>query len=79
MKEELMLNEFEQFFTKSQIKRLSIMFIVPLISIGLTLLINQFSFIWSSVIGGIVYCLYTPLIINWSNNYKKTSTQYENV
>lgn len=79
LKEDLELNEFENFFTQSQKKRLIIMFIVPVISIALTLIINQFSFIWASIIGGISYCLYTPLIILWQRNYEKREKEFQNV
>jgi uncharacterized membrane protein len=79
LKIELNLNAFEEFYTKSQKKRLLIMFSVPLLSIFLTLLINEFSFIWASIIGGITYCIYTPLIIIWYNKFKKKSKEFENV
>jgi uncharacterized membrane protein len=71
IKDELNLNEFESFYTSSQKSRLLIMFSVPLLSIALTLILNQYSFIWASVIGGITYWLYTPLIIIWQKKYKK--------
>lgn len=79
MKKELNLNEFEVFYTAAHKKRLFIMFIVPVISIVLSIVINQFSFIWASVIGGIVYFLYTPLIIIWHKKFEKRTKQFEDV
>jgi uncharacterized membrane protein len=79
LKEVLKLNDYEQFYTRSQMKRLAIMFSVPLISIGLTAIINPFSFIWASVCGGVAYFLYTPFIFNWYSNFKKKSKQFPHV
>ena len=79
LKTELNFNAFEEFYTKSQKNRLLIMFVVPLLSILLTLVINEFSFIWASVVGGVTYCLYTPLIILWHNKFRKKSKEFENV
>lgn len=56
-----------------------IMFVVPLLSILFTLIINEFSFIWASVIGGITYFLYTPLMIWWHNQFKRKSKKFENI
>lgn len=79
LKNELKLNRYEEFYTSSQKKRLLIMFAVPLASIISTIIINAFSFIWASVIGGVVYCLYTPLIIWWHNKFKNRSKEFDNV
>ncbi len=76
---ELELNSFETFYTKSQKKRLLIMFVVPLISILLTLIVNNYSFIWASVAGGLTYLLYTPLILGWHHRYKKQSASFSHV
>ncbi|MCB0263653.1 MAG: DUF1211 domain-containing protein [Calditrichaeota bacterium] len=78
IKLELQLNEYEIFYTKSQKQRLLIMFSVPLLSIALTLVFNQLSFIWASIVGGITYCLYTPLIIWWYNKFKNKSNEFRN-
>ncbi len=79
LKKELSLNAFEEFYTSSQKKRLLIMFVVPLLSILLTIVINKFSFIWASVISGVTYCLYTPLIIWWHNMFNNKSKEFSNV
>jgi uncharacterized membrane protein len=79
IKGKIALNEFECFYTNSQIKRLLIMFSVPLLSIFVTVFINSFSYIWASTIGGAVYCLYSPLILHWYKNYKKKLQNYETV
>ncbi len=79
IKKELNLNEFEKFYTISQKKRLFIMFSVPLISILLTLIINEFSFIWASIIGGVSYFLYTPSIFWWHYKFEAKSKEFDGV
>lgn len=79
LKKELKLNAFEEFYTKSQKNRILIMFSVPLLSIFLTLIINEFSFLWASVVGGVTYVLYTPLMLFWYKNFKKSSKKFENL
>ena len=76
LKEKLELSQVELMYTQYQKIRLVIMFAVPLISIGLTLLINQFSFIWASIVGGNIYWLYYPSMMIWSKKYKKRINQY---
>lgn len=76
IKADLGLNNFEEFYTRSQKTRLLIMFSVPLISILVTLIVNQFSFIWASVFGGVTYCLYTPLIMLWYKQYKSKAKEF---
>ena len=77
LKKELNLNTYEEYYTQSQQRRLLILFIVPLSSIVLTIVINEISFIWASVIGGFTYCLYTPLILIWYNKFKKKTKEFE--
>ncbi|MBL7810279.1 MAG: DUF1211 domain-containing protein [Saprospiraceae bacterium] len=76
LKTELRLNDFEVFYTRSHMRRLAIMFGVPLISIVLTALITPFSYIWASVVGGVSYCLYSPAILIWYRRFQKTSKTY---
>lgn len=76
LKKELTLNDFEVFYTQAQKERLLIMFVVPILSIALTLIVNQVSFIWASVIGGVTYCLYTPLIIFWYKKFERKSNAF---
>lgn len=78
LKDDLGFNKFEILYTKGQKTRLIIMFSVPLISIGLTIFVNQFSFIWASIIGGIAYNLYGPAIIIWYQNFKKKTQNINN-
>jgi len=73
---DLQLNAYEEFYTKAQKRRLLLMFAIPLLSICSTLIINQFSFVWASFVGGIVYVLYTPLIIAWHHQFKKQSKAF---
>lgn len=77
IKDNLALNPYEIFYTESQKTRQMIMFSVPLISIGLTALISQFSFIWASVIGGVSYSLYTPAMMLWLRRFNKAAIQFE--
>lgn len=77
LREALLLSDFERFYTQSQIQRLQIMFFVPLISILVTVLIQPFSFIWASFLGGLTYLLYTPLIIWWHARFKRKSKSFE--
>lgn len=79
LRTELSIDIYEEFYTKSQKKRLLIMFSVPLLSIVLTLAINEFSSIWASVAGGLTYSLYTPLILLWHKNFKNKSKEFEYV
>lgn len=79
LKKELGLNPFEEFYTSSQKRRLLIMFSVPLLSILITVIINQFSFIWASVFGGITYFLYTPLMIWWHRGFLNKSKEFGHV
>ena len=78
LKEEINLNSFEVFFTSWQKKRMLIMFFVPLLSIVLTAVINEISFIWASVIGGTIYFIYTPLIFWWHHRFEKKSLDFTN-
>ncbi len=73
---ELALNSYEQFYTKAHKQRLAIMFAVPVLSILLTAAINQYSFIWASIIGGITYCLYTPAMIIWHQKFNSNSKNF---
>jgi hypothetical protein len=77
IQKELQLNKFEKFYTKHQKIRLLIMFSVPLLSIMLTLIVNEFSFVWASIVGGITYCFYTPLIIIWYNKFQNKSKEFD--
>ncbi len=77
IKNELNFSKFEAFYTKNQKQRLLIMFSVPLISIILTFIFNEFSFIWASIAGGVTYCLYTPLIFWWYSKFNKQSRAFD--
>lgn len=73
----MQFNDFEIFYTQAQKRRLFIMFVVPLISIGATLIIIPFSYIWASMVSGIIYFLYTPLVIRWNINYDKEAAKFD--
>ncbi len=77
LKHDLKLSNFEIFYTQAQQKRLFFMFVVPLISITLILIIKPISFVWASVIGGITYNIYIPLIIIWNHSFQKKAKTYD--
>ncbi|MCH7407902.1 DUF1211 domain-containing protein [Belliella sp. DSM 111904] len=79
LQDQLGLNTFEVFYTASQKWRLFIMFSIPLLSILVTIVINQYSFIWASLTGGLVYLLYTPLIIWWQVKFKSRAKTFDYV
>lgn len=79
LKSELHLSAFEEFYTSSQKQRLLILFTVPLVSIVLTFIISEYSFIWASIAGGVSYFLYTPLIILWHHKFKIKSKKFDYV
>ncbi|MBK7232053.1 MAG: DUF1211 domain-containing protein [Saprospiraceae bacterium] len=79
LKNELNFNEYEVFYTHSQKRRMFIMFIVPLLSIVLSIIVNQFSYILASIIGGLTYWLYPPLIISWHKKFNDKSKSFEHV
>jgi len=76
IKEKLLLNDYEVFLTKSNLKRLVFLFSVPILSIAITLAINEYSFILASIIGGCTYNLYGPLIYLWKRKFEKDSKQF---
>jgi hypothetical protein len=73
LKDKLELNSYEVFLTQAQKGRLIIFFAVPLFSIITTLIINEYSFVLASIVGGCIYGLYTPLILIWSKKFKAKS------
>lgn len=73
MKEELNLNNYEIYYTKAQKNKLIIMLAVPLLSILLTILVNQYSYGMASAIGGFTYAIYAPAIIIWKRNFIKNA------
>jgi len=76
MKNELQLNAFEMFYTVAQKNRLLIMLAVPVVSIVLTLIINEFSHMWASLIGGLTYNIYAPLMIIWSRRFNAKEKEF---
>jgi F0F1-type ATP synthase assembly protein I len=60
-------------FTTGQ--ALFIMFIVPLCSIAITWLLQPYSVALASILGGMTYIAYTPLMIWWFKKYKKKTEQ----
>jgi uncharacterized membrane protein len=76
IKEKLGLSPFELFHTRAQQQRLIIMFTVPVISIIITAIIYQFSFVLASIVGGITYALYTPAIMIWHRRFKRKSEKF---
>lgn len=72
---DLELNPFELLYTRLQKKRQFIMFIVPLCSIAITWLLQFYSVALASILGGMTYIAYTPLMLWWFKKYKKKTEQ----
>lgn len=71
LQEKLALNTFEQFHVRHHAGRLAIMFSVPVISIIVTALLKPHSIALSSILGGVAYNLYIPLIFWWQGKYRR--------
>ncbi len=76
LKKELSFNSYESFYTRCHAERAALMFAVPLISIGVTLIMTPYSFIWASVTGGFTYFLYTPALFLWHRNFARRSEEF---
>lgn len=74
---DLRLNAFEEFYTRHQKIRMAIMFSVTIVSIVVTWLLSYYSYALASMIGGLVYCAYSPAIMIWYRKYKKEEKQYQ--
>ncbi len=70
-KDRYSLTNYELLYTKFQAKRITIMYLVPLISIVVTTVFLKASVGLSALFGGITYFLYPILIPVWSNQFKK--------
>ncbi len=75
MKEELHLNRYELIYTKWQRNKLIIMFLVPFLSVLLTVFMNRISVGMASAIGGFTYMLYVPAIIIWRKKFSRKSKE----
>lgn len=76
MRDKLKLSPFEIFYTKSQMIKLIIIFVIPLISIVIILILKNISSALATSVGGFIYFLYGPAILYWSRNYKKKSKEF---
>lgn len=65
------LSDYEIDYVRWQKIRLGIMFAVPLISVAITLILIGVSEFWASLIGGLTYFVYTPLIFWWYAKFDK--------
>jgi uncharacterized membrane protein len=70
--------EYEVLYTKFQSIRIIIMFSVPLLSVIISLIIFRYSIVWSSIIGGITYGLYPPLMTIWNKIFTKRKLSIQN-
>lgn len=66
----LSLNRFELFHTRMQLIRMAIFVCVPLVSILVVILLRGRHVGLASMLGGMTYILYTPLMIFWTRIYK---------
>lgn len=79
IRNKLDLNAFEILYTRMQLKRLAILFTVPMVSIAATLLIMPWSINWAGFTGGILYNLYTPAMILWLRHFRKLTKPEDHV
>lgn len=77
IREKLGLNDFEQWFTKRQLARLSIMFAVPLASVIVVLSFKGQSIAWAAILGGMTYNLYVPGMVIWARHFKKANAHWQ--
>lgn len=76
MRDIIGLSAFELFYTRSQMVKLFIMFVIPLISIVIIFMVKQYSFALAASLGGFTYALYGPAIAFWYSKYKKKSATF---
>lgn len=72
-RKELELNEYELFHTKKHRNRMLIMAIVPFISLSISFILQNYSILWASVLGGSSYGFYPIFIKLWSKRYALTT------
>jgi uncharacterized membrane protein len=72
----LELNDFEEFHTKWHKKRLMILFLVPLLSVGLTVGLSNYSTALAAFMGGMTYWLFWPASLLWERKFKKKSENF---
>lgn len=77
IREKLQLNPYELFYTKMLRERIFIMFVVPLISIGITYFFKKSSPFWASLMGGNIYFIYAPVMFWWGKRFYKKSQAFE--
>ena len=70
MKVELRLTTDEAHYTKSQKQKLIIMFLVPLLSVVVTIIVNSVSDGLAAALGGFTYGLYVPAIMFWKRKFR---------
>lgn len=76
IRKQLDLNAYEQFYTRYQLIKMCIMFIVPLMSAIMAFSFQHQSLLAASLGGGLTYWLYTPAMIIWYRKFKKGASQY---
>lgn len=76
MKDKIGLSSFEIFYTKAQLAKLAIMFMVPVLSIIIVLILKNHSYAWAATLGGFSYAFYGPAIALWFKWYKKKSLAF---
>lgn len=65
LKENKDLTNYEIYNTKSQRNRMLVMALVPFISVVISIILQNYSLLWSSVLGGCSYGLYPLFISLW--------------
>ncbi|MGB0167084.1 MAG: hypothetical protein ACPF8V_09550, partial [Luteibaculum sp.] len=76
IREKMEFNGFELFYTRMQIRRLILMFSVPLFSILLCLVFNNSFPQFVGLAAGMAYWLYFPLMLLWGKRFSKGEKQF---
>src|SRR5690606_37718440 len=70
-KKKLELNEYELFYTREHRNRMLIMALVPFISLSISFILQNYSILWASILGGTSYGLYPIFIELWRKKYNR--------
>ena len=76
IKTKLDLNDYEIFLTREMMKRMIIMFSVPMISIIVAFVFKGSSIFLASFLSGMAYCIYVPSIMIWSKSLRRFEKNY---
>jgi len=73
---QLELNDYETWFTRQQMLRLTIMFAVPLLSVLISASLRSSSAALAAILAGMVYNLYVPGMLLWGRRFRRGERQW---